>query len=183
MGALLDTSRGWGVVGKASRVSDLERELSKHLVVRLTNAVTSIDVCVVHLRRPLGQDGEQKQADQCRALLRWSMRHLATDLNANLVILGDFNEGTPVRSKEGAGAVLFQARPPMVDVMTTLSGKVVTHADGRAYDRIFVSEAIAKGLNRLRFEVVTIQRHSHTKGVERRLYTDPFPAAVTIRVE
>src|SRR5213595_2425257 len=40
-----------------SRVSDLERELSKHLVVRLTNSVTAIDICVVHLRRPIGDGG------------------------------------------------------------------------------------------------------------------------------
>jgi hypothetical protein len=44
VGAILDTFRGWGVYGKASRVSDLEREVSKHLVVRLTNAVRSMDI-------------------------------------------------------------------------------------------------------------------------------------------
>jgi hypothetical protein len=41
VGAVLDTSSAWGVNGRPSRVSDLERELSKHLVVRLTNAITS----------------------------------------------------------------------------------------------------------------------------------------------
>jgi hypothetical protein len=37
-----DVSSGWGVNGRPSRVSDLEQELSKQLVVRLTNAVTSM---------------------------------------------------------------------------------------------------------------------------------------------
>ena len=31
VGAILDTSSGWGVYGRPSRVSDLERERSKHL--------------------------------------------------------------------------------------------------------------------------------------------------------
>jgi hypothetical protein len=37
------------VDGRPARVSDPERELAKHLVVRLTNAVTSMDVRVVRL--------------------------------------------------------------------------------------------------------------------------------------
>jgi hypothetical protein len=89
-----------GRLPRASRVSELERELSKHLVVRLTNATASIDICVVHLRRAMGEGGVAKQREQCRALLRWAMRHLATNPKANVVILGDFNEGHPVaRSK------------------------------------------------------------------------------------
>lgn len=84
VGAILDTSRGWGVYGRASRHGDLERELSKHMVVRLTNAVTHIDVCVVHLRVPRGPGGQTKQREQNQALLRWSMRHLANDPKANL---------------------------------------------------------------------------------------------------
>jgi hypothetical protein len=57
VGALLDASLGWGVYGRPSRVSDLEKALSKHMVVRLSNATTTIDICVVHLRRPLGNGG------------------------------------------------------------------------------------------------------------------------------
>jgi hypothetical protein len=44
VGAILDMSRGWGVYGRASRFSDLERELSKHFVVRITNATTAMDI-------------------------------------------------------------------------------------------------------------------------------------------
>ena len=138
VGAIFDTSSGWGVYGKASRVSDLERELTKHLVVRLTNAVTAMDICVVHLRRPIGADGIEKQKDQCRALLRWAMRHLAGNPKANLVILGDFNEGQPVGSDRQSLAPVFQSKPPMVDALSTLSGKISTHTDGKAYDRILV---------------------------------------------
>ena len=109
VGAILNTSSGWGVYGRPSRVSDLERELSKHLVVRLTNAVTSMDICVVHLRRPIGSDGIEKQKNQCRALLKWAMRHLSGDPKANLVILGDFNEG--IRWAATARRWTFCSRP------------------------------------------------------------------------
>jgi len=182
IGAILNTSSGWGVYGRPSRVSDLERELSKHLVVRLTNAVTSMDICVVHLRRPLGSDGIEKQKNQCRALLKWAMRHLSGDPKANLVILGDFNEGHPAGSDSQALDVLFQAKPPLVDALSTLSGKISTYADGKAYDRILVSDAIAKGLNRLKLERVVIQPHRHGKGEERRLYTDHFSVVMILRL-
>jgi hypothetical protein len=183
VGAILDTGTGWGIYGRPSRVSDLERELSKHLVVRLTNAVTSMDICVVHLRRPLGADGIEKQRNQCRALLRWAMRHLSGDPKANLVILGDFNEGKPVGSNGQAVSVLFQARPPMADAFTAHSGKISTHTDGKAYDRILVSDAVAKGLNRLKLERVEIQPHRHGKGQERRLYTDHYPVIAVLQIQ
>lgn len=180
VGALFDTAQGWGVYGQASRVSELERELSKHLVVRLTNAVATLDVAVVHLRRAIGAEGSAKQKDQCRALLRWAMRHLAKNPQANVVILGDLNETKPVGSPEQSLAVLFQAQPPMVDAFAFLRGKARTHAGGGAFDRILVSEAIVKGAARLKFDSVEIRRHSHGKGEDRRLYTDHFPVTVKL---
>lgn len=183
VGAILDSKAGWGVYGRPSRVSDLERELSKHLAVRLTNAVASVDICVVHLRRPIGEDGVDKQRNQCRALLRWAMRHMAKDPKANLIIMGDFNEGHPVGSSSQALSVLFQAKPPLVESLTTLEGKISTHTDGKAYDRILVSEAIAKGLNGLKLDRVVVQTHRHGRGEERRSYTDHFPVVATFTVE
>ena len=70
----------------------------------------------------------------------------------------------------------------MVDTLTTLSGKVSTHTDGKTDDRIFVSDAIAKGSNHLKLERVAIQSHRHGKGEERRLYTDHFPVIATLRL-
>ncbi len=52
-----------------------------------------------------------------RALLRWAMRHLSGDPRFNLVIMGDFNEGHPVDSDDQALAVLFRAKPPIVDTL------------------------------------------------------------------
>ncbi len=68
----------------------------------------------------------------------------------------------------------------MVDALTTLTGKISTHTDGKAYDRILVSDAMAKGLSGLKLEGVTIVRHRHGKGEERRLYTDHFPVIATL---
>ena len=140
-----------------------------------------MDICIVHLRRPIGNDGIEKQKNQSRALLKWAMRHLSGDPKANLVILGDFNEGKPVGSDSQALEAIFQAKPPMVDALGTLSGKITTHTDGKAYDRILVSDAISKGLNRLKLEGVVIQQHRHGKGEERRLYTDHFPVGAELR--
>lgn len=95
------------------------------------------------------------------------MRRPSGDPKADLVILSDFNEGQPVGSDGQALAVLFQAKPPLVDALSTLSGKISTHTDGKAYDRIPVSDAIAKGLNRLKLEQVVIQ--------QRRLHDAGFP--------
>ncbi|HWH68476.1 MAG TPA: hypothetical protein VNT26_03785 [Candidatus Sulfotelmatobacter sp.] len=123
-----------------------------------------------------------KQRDQCRALLRWSMRHLAINPQANLVILGDFNEGKPVGSPDQSLAVLFQAKPPMVDTFNLLTGGISTHVDKKAYDRILVSNAIEQGRNRLKLEMVTVQEHRHGKGEERRLYTDHYSVMAWFRL-
>jgi hypothetical protein len=63
-------------------------------------------ICVVHLRRPIRKDGIDKQKTQCRALLRWAMRHLSGHPKVNLVIMGDSNELKPVGSSEQSLAVL-----------------------------------------------------------------------------
>ena len=182
VGAILDTTRGWGVYGQPSRVSELERELSKHLVVRLTNAVATVDVCVVHLRRAIGAEGSEKQKEQNRALLKWALRHLAKNPQANVIILGDFNEVHPVGNPDQSVAVLFQARPPLVDALTFVKGKPRTHADGKAYDRVFLSEAVVEGMSGLKYQSISIQEHRHGKGEQRRVYSDHFPVCVKLAV-
>jgi hypothetical protein len=67
-----------------------------------------------------------------------------------------------------------------VDSFSALTGKVSTHTDGNAYDRIVVSDAIAKGWNGLKLEGVSIQKHRHGRGEERRLYTDHYPVIVAL---
>lgn len=183
VGALFDSARGWSVVGKAARVSELDKYLSKHLVVRLTNAIVRnvMDVCVIHLRRPLDDSSESKHVEQNRALLRWAMGHLAQNPKANLVILGDFNEGKPAGSAKQDLSVLFQAKPPLVDTLTLAAKPMHTHSDGKAYDRIMLSDSLAKGLAGLRFSAVFVNEHEFAKDpVRRRLYTDHYPLTVRL---
>src|ERR1700722_1671319 len=70
VGAVLDLDQGWKLAGKPGRVSDLDTDLSKHLVVELTNSLarTSLELCVVHLRRGIGKYGLLEQHDQDVAL-------------------------------------------------------------------------------------------------------------------
>lgn len=70
----------------------------------------------------------------------------------------------------------------MVDTFDFLKGRTVTRANGSAYDRIFGSDAILKGLKGLRFESVEIQRHGNGKSERRRMYTDHFPISATLNV-
>jgi len=56
-------------------------------------------------------------------------------------------------------------------------------ADGKAFDRILVSDAIARGLSGLKLESVSVLWHRHGKGPERRLCTDHFPVVVNLRCE
>jgi hypothetical protein len=48
---------------------------------------------------------------------------LTPDPKANLVIMGDFNEGHLVGSNGQALAVLFQARPPMMEALGTMAAR------------------------------------------------------------
>jgi hypothetical protein len=70
----------------------------------------------------------------------------------------------------------------MVDALSTLTGKIRTHTDGKAYDRIIVSDAMSKGLSGLKLDSVQIQEHRHGKGEERRLYTDHYPVMAVFKV-
>jgi hypothetical protein len=64
-----------------------------------------------------------------------------------------------------------------------LGRKISTHTDGKAHDRLLVTCAIAKGLNRPKPERVVIHQHRHAKGAKERLYTDHFPVVTALRLE
>src|SRR5271170_5710699 len=92
VGAVLDLNQGWKITGRPGRDPDLDPALSKHLVVRLTNNLSSLEICVVHLRRGIGKYGLLEQRDQNAALKKWAAKQLAINPRENLIILGDFNE-------------------------------------------------------------------------------------------
>lgn len=178
VGALLDLDQGWKISGLTGRVPELDKDLSKHLVVKLTNATATLDVCVVHLRRGLGKYGKLSQQDQTGALKKWVIAQLAKP-SANIVILGDFNETKAPGDTNAALALLVEPTGPMTDAFVLTGGKFRTHASGKAYDRILISAALKNGDAGWQFEKVFTRPHSHGKGVEKKLFTDHFPVTAT----
>jgi Endonuclease/Exonuclease/phosphatase family len=175
VGALVDLSQGWGITGKPGRDPLLDKALSKHLVIQLTNKFTALEICVVHLRRPIGKYATLEQQDQNAALKKWADDRLAKNPRANLVILGDFNEFKKLGDATASVAALLPPGGPLRDAFLQTGGHFQTHADGKAVDRILFSEPLLKGEAGLKYEKVFVQEHTHGKGADRYWFTDHFP--------
>jgi hypothetical protein len=175
VGAVMDLDQGWCIAGRPGRDPALDKNLSKHLVVKLTNNCTALEICVVHLRRGIGKYGLLAQRGQNEALKQWAAARLAKNPNENLIILGDFNETKNAGDPAASVSVLAGTNAPMHDAFSFSTGKFRTHANGRAYDRILFSPALADGAAGLKFEKVFVQPHSHGKGAEKYWFTDHFP--------
>ena len=173
--ALVDLSQGWGIAGKPGRDPELDQDLSKHLVVKLTNNFTSLEICVVHLRRPIGKYAKLEQQDQNKSLQKWVTSRLAKNPHANIIVLGDFNEAKPPGDAEAGVAALATPAGPVYDSFSVAGGSFRTHADGKAFDRILFSEPMRKGGAGLKFQTVFVQEHTHGKGADRYWFTDHFP--------
>lgn len=179
VGGLVDLSQGWGISSPPGRDPILEKELSKHLVLKLTNSFTALEICVVHLRRPIGKYATLQQQDQNAALKKWADDRLAKNPRANLLILGDFNEGKEPGEKDASVAILQPPGGSLRDAFLQTKAHFKTHADGKAFDRIFFSEPLLKGGAGLKFEKVSAQEHTHGKGEEKYWFTDHFPVTAT----
>jgi endonuclease/exonuclease/phosphatase family metal-dependent hydrolase len=179
VGALVDLSQGWKISGPSGRAPELDKDLSRHLVLRLTNDSSSLDICIVHLKRALGKYGRLEQQDQNRALRKWADAQLAKNPGANIIHLGDFNETRNPGDPEAGLAPLVQPAGLMRDVFTLDGGKFRTHASGKAYDRILISEALEKGGTDWKFQKVSAQPHSQGTGDRKKLFTDHFPVTAT----
>jgi len=183
VGAVLDLDQGWKLLGEPGRVSDLDTNLSKHLVVELTNsfAHTSLEFCIVHLRRGIGKYGLLEQHDQDVALEKWAATQLAKNPRENLIVLGDFNESKPPGNPAQSLWPLVETNAPLHDPFALLTGqKIRTHANGDAYDRILLSGAIMDGAAGLKFENISVREHPYAKGTNRYWFTDHFPVTATL---
>jgi hypothetical protein len=183
VGFLFDPDQGWEITGQPSRPADLDRALSKHLVVVLENRPleTRLMVCNVHLRRPIGEDGGEKQKQQIRALLKWSYRFLGQDPQSNIIILGDFN--LTAKPGEPGQNIDILLKHGFVDALYLHYKKPYkTHAAG-ALDRILISPAIATGKNHLGSTRAEVVPHHYAKlpPEKRRLYTDHYPVTLTFQ--
>lgn len=182
IGALLDLDQGWKIAAPPGRVPELDKELSKHLVIRLTNNFSTLDLCAVHLKRNIGKYGKLAQQDQNGALKKWADARLAKNPDANLIVLGDFNETTLPGATNAALALLIQPAGALRDSFLLAGGKFRTHATGKAYDRILISAALQNGAANWKFEKVFTQPHTHGKGEEKKLFTDHFPVTAVFNL-
>lgn len=173
--AVVDLSQGWGITGKPGRDPELDKALSKHLVVKLTNNFTTLEICVVHLRRPIGKYAKLQQQDQNLALKKWADGRLVKNPCANLIILGDFNETKPPGDTNASVAVLAQPAGTMRDSFQVTGGGFRTHANGQAYDRIIFSAPMLNGDAGLKFEKISAHPHTHGKTPDKYWFTDHFP--------
>jgi hypothetical protein len=172
---VVDMSQGWNIAGHPGRVPLLDAALSKHLVIELTNNFSTLEICVVHLRRPIGKIAKLQQENQCKALKKWADSQLEKNPKANVIILGDFNDSKPPGAEESPMAVLQPFAGPLRDTFLQSERTFHTHANGRAYDRIFISKALLTGSGGWKFQDVFVQRHAHGKGMEKYWFTDHFP--------
>jgi endonuclease/exonuclease/phosphatase family metal-dependent hydrolase len=173
--AVVDLSQGWGIAGKPGRDPELDKALSKQLVVKLTNNFSSLEICVVHLRRPIGKYAKLEQQNQNAALKKWAAGRLAQNPRANVIVLGDFNEAKLPGAATASVAALLPPGGPLRDSFLLASGHFRTHANGRAYDRILFSEPLRQGAAGLKFETAFVQPHTHGKGADKYWFTDHFP--------
>lgn len=164
---LLRADLGWDFLKKPGRDPDLDKAISKHLVISITNSWTALEICVVHLRRAVGVGGPEKQKLQNEALALWANKRLQKNTSVNLIILGDFNETKPVDDPTQALASLLQAKPQLHDAFEFTKGTIRTHAYGKAYDRIILSESLAHGMAGLKFESISVREHNHGKGADK----------------
>lgn len=176
VGAMVDLNQGWRIKGKPGRVKLLDQFLSKHLFLALTNGHTTLELLIVHLRRPIGEDGIAAQKRQYAAMKEWAESRTAKHPTKNVIILGDFNEAKNPGDTESALAPLAT---DLRDTFTLVEGDFRTHATGKAFDRILISPALENGRGGLKFETVAVQRHDHAKDAERKLFTDHFPVTAT----
>lgn len=151
----------------AKRVSELDRVVSKHALVRISSADSErpLYVLAVHLLRPIGEN-QEKHAAQLQAIARWADTVIELDPASVVVIVGDFNS----RETNAAQTILGPTRLPARDIGAD-TGFQATHLDGRPYDRIIVIG------DNVKVSSLTIQRPPYGKrpnDSNKLLWTDHF---------
>ncbi len=122
--AVLHNLPGWKVTSEG-RVAELDRVVSKHLLVLATKGQERVYFLAVHLLRPIGAQ-QQKQEGQRKAIGAWAQGLLARESGATVVILGDTNNS----SRESLYALGNDAGE--------LNGYASTHLTNKCYDRLVV---------------------------------------------
>lgn len=157
VGALWNPGLGWKLVGQADRQRDLEREVSKHLTFTLEKEGKRLHIIIVHLRVPKDPEATLAHQNQMRAILKYSQRFLK-EPDANLIVMGDFNEKEPVDSTGGDIGILLNNG--LNDSSSYINGDKSTHQKfRRTLDRILISPAINENTQGLQISDVWITPH------------------------
>ncbi len=155
----------WKVTSKG-RVAELDRVVSKHLLVMATKDTAKVYVLAIHLLRPIGAQAD-KQAKQREAIGTWATSLLAREPNSTVVIVGDTNNS---------------ARQPLYGVgreAGELNNFAATHLTNKCYDRLVVAGAG-------KWESVEVKRPPYgprPNDTNKRVWTDHFFVGATLRVE
>jgi endonuclease/exonuclease/phosphatase family metal-dependent hydrolase len=162
--ALLHNLPSWQVTSKG-RVAELEKIVSKHLLVLATKGQERVYFLAVHLLRPIGAQ-QQKQEGQRRAIGAWAQGLLARESGATVVILGDTNNSSR-ESLYGLG-----------NDAGDLNGYASTHLGGKAFDRLVVAGVGSWSAVEIRRPTYGVKPNDGNK----RVWTDHFFVGATLSV-
>jgi hypothetical protein len=163
--ALLYDLPGWKVTSEG-RVGELDRVVSKHLLVLATRGTDRIYFLAVHLIRPIGAQAE-KQARQRTAIGGWMAEEVARDPGASVVVLGDTNDSdaNPGPSLYGIGREAGE-----------LDGFAATHLIGKCFDRL----VLAGVGNWTAIEIIRPPYGKRPNDSNKRVWTDHFFVGTTL---
>lgn len=116
---------GW-TVNSRGRVPELERLLSKHLLVEARQASHRVLFLVIHLLRPIGNQSIRHQ-QQLAAIGEWMRAQAAADHRTTIVVLGDTNSTLTERGTSLFGLGLEAGEK---------IGFRATHLAAKAFDRL-----------------------------------------------
>jgi hypothetical protein len=163
--AVLHNLPGWKVSSKG-RVAELDRVVSKHLLVLATHEKDRVYVLAVHLLRPIGPQAD-KQAKQREAIGAWATGLLSREPGSSVVIVGDTNNSD---------------RQPLYGVgrdAGELNAFSATHLTKKCYDRLVVV-GVGKWVG---IEILRPPYGPRPNDANKRVWTDHYFVGATLRIE
>ncbi len=119
---------GWKVASHG-RVADLDKIVSKHLLVSATKGDAKVYFLAVHLLRPIGAQAEKHQR-QLTAIGAWMRKLVTLEPKATVVVFGDTNNSE------------VKAAAPLYGLGTeagALNQFAATHLSNKCFDRLVVA--------------------------------------------
>ena len=163
--AVLHNLPGWTVSSKG-RVAELDRVVSKHLLVLATKGQERVYFLAVHLLRPIGPQAD-KQAKQREAIGAWATGLLSREPGATVLVVGDTN---------------FSDRNALYGVgreAGELNAFAATHLTNKCCDRLVVA-GVGEWAG---IEVLRPPYGPRPNDANKRVWTDHYFVGATLRIE